>query len=406
MAPSSSQILDSALDAVGNTPLIRLDNIAAEEGLKCNLLAKVEFFSVGGSVKDRIAKAMVLAAEKEGKLIPGKSVVIEPTSGNTGIGLAMACAIKVACQLLPSFYMSNKGYSVVITMPNKMSREKEALLRALGAQVIRTPDEEPWDSPKSHIGVAQRLQREIPHAVILDQYRNVNNPLAHECTTGPEIINAVVSTPASPSRPSSMKVDAFVAGAGTGGTITGVSRALKKTHNPECIVVGIDPIGSILAFPDSLNETEQGPQPYVVEGIGYDFIPGVLSRNPADIDTWLKTSDEEAFKAVQRLMRKEGLLVGGSSGSALSGALTWLKTDQGRKFAETEGMNVVVLLADGVRNYMSKEWFLDFALHSERVQPDGTELEVLMQRSSLQVVDPRSRFSLLSCAEHTYFRCE
>lgn len=269
-------------------------------------------------------------------------------------------------------------------MPNKMSREKEALLRALGAQVVRTPDEEPWDSPKSHIGVAQSLQRQIPHAVILDQYRNVNNPLAHEHTTGPEIIDAVVSTPVSLSRPSSMKVDAFVAAAGTGGTITGVSRALKKkTHNPECIVVGVDPIGSILAFPDSLNETEQGPQPYVVEGIGYDFIPGVLSRDPADIDTWLKTSDEEAFKAVQRLMRKEGLLVGGSSGSALSGALTWLKTDQGRKFAQTEGMNVVVLLADGVRNYMSKEWFLDFALHSERVQSDGTELEVLMQHSSL-----------------------
>ncbi|KIK98179.1 hypothetical protein PAXRUDRAFT_824141 [Paxillus rubicundulus Ve08.2h10] len=369
MAPHPSQILDSALDAVGNTPLIRLDNIAAEEGLKCNLLAKVEFLSVGGSVKDRIAKAMVLAAEKEGKLIPGKSVVIEPTSGNTGIGLAVACAIK--------------GYSLVITMPNKMSREKEALLRALGAQVVRTPDEEPWDSPKSHIGVAQRLQREIPHAVILDQYRNVNNPLAHEYTTGPEIIDAVVSTPASSSRPSSMQVDAFVAGAGTGGTITGVSRALKKAHNPECIVVGIDPIGSILALPNSLNETEPGPQPYVVEGIGYDFIPGVLSRDPADIDTWLKTNDEEAFKAVQRLMRKEGLLVGGSSGSALSGALTWFKTDQGRKFAQTEGMNVVVLLADGVRNYMSKEWFLDFALHSDKVQSDDTGLEALMQRSSL-----------------------
>ncbi|KAF9223984.1 pyridoxal phosphate-dependent enzyme beta subunit [Gyrodon lividus] len=372
MAIPTRQILDNALDAVGNTPLIRLDNIAAEEGLKCNLLGKVEFMSVGGSVKDRIAKAMVLVAEKEGKLIPGKSVVIEPTSGNTGIGLAMACAIK--------------GYSVIITMPNKMSREKEALLRALGAQVIRTPDEEPWDSPKSHIGVAQRLQREIPHAVILDQYRNVNNPLAHEYTTGPEIIDAVASTPSSPSRPSSMKVDAFVAGAGTGGTVTGVARALKKTHNSECIVVGIDPIGSILAFPDSLNETEQGSKSYIVEGIGYDFIPDVLSRDSADIDTWLKTSDEEAFRAVQRLMKKEGLLVGGSSGSALSGALTWLKTEHGRKFAHTEGMNIVVLLPDGVRNYMSKEWFLNFALHSATplgTQSNHAELEALIQRSSL-----------------------
>ncbi|KAG2132770.1 tryptophan synthase beta subunit-like PLP-dependent enzyme [Suillus clintonianus] len=344
------RILDNALDAVGNTPLIRLDKIAAEEGLKCNLLGKLEFVSAGGSVKDRIAKAMVLAAEKEGKLIPGKSVVIEPTSGNTGIGLAMACAIK--------------GYSVVITMPKKMSLEKEALLRALGAQVIRTPDEEPWDSPRSHIGVACKLQREIEHGIILDQYRNENNPLAHEYTTGPEIIASVVSTPSTSSRPSSMKVDAFVAGAGTGGTITGVSRALKKTHNADCTVVGVDPIGSILAVPDNLNSSGEG-SPYVVEGIGYDFIPDVLSRDVADVNHWVKTADEDAFKAVQALMRKEGLLVGGSSGSALSGALTWLKSDQGRRVAETEGLNVVVLLPDGIRNYMSKEWFLKNAFHTE-----------------------------------------
>ncbi|KAG1746572.1 pyridoxal phosphate-dependent enzyme beta subunit [Suillus paluster] len=344
------RILDNALDAVGNTPLIRLDKIATEEGLKCNLLGKLEFVSAGGSVKDRIAKAMVLAAEKEGKLIPGKSVVIEPTSGNTGIGLAMACAIK--------------GYSVVITMPKKMSLEKEALLRALGAQVVRTPDEEPWDSPRSHIGVAQRLQREIEHGIILDQYRNVHNPLAHEYTTGPEIIASVVSTPSTSSRPSSMKVDAFIGAAGTGGTITGVSRALKKTHNSDCIVVGVDPIGSVLAVPNDLNLSGEG-KPYVIEGIGYDFIPDVLSRDVADVTHWVKTSDEEAFKAVQSLMRKEGLLVGGSSGSALSGALSWLKTEQGRRIAETEGLNVVVLLADGIRNYMSKEWFLKSAFSVE-----------------------------------------
>ncbi|KAG2757086.1 pyridoxal phosphate-dependent enzyme beta subunit [Suillus brevipes Sb2] len=344
------RILDNALDAVGNTPLIRLDKIAADHGLKCNLLGKLEFVSAGGSVKDRIAKAMVLAAEKEGKLIPGKSVVIEPTSGNTGIGLAMACAIK--------------GYSVVITMPKKMSLEKEALLRALGAQVIRTPDEEPWNSPRSHIGVACRLQREIEYGVILDQYRNVNNPLAHEYTTGPEIIASVISTPSTHTRPSSMKVDAFVAGAGTGGTITGVSRALKKTHNADCIVVGIDPIGSILAVPNNLNTSGEG-NPYVVEGIGYDFIPDVLSRDEADVNHWVKTSDDEAFKAVQALMRKEGLLVGGSSGSALSGALAWFKTEQGRRVAGTEGLNVVVLLPDGIRNYMSKEWFLKNAFQTE-----------------------------------------
>jgi len=346
----STQILDNALGAVGHTPLIRLDKVAKRHGLKCNLLGMVEYMSAGGSVKDRIAKAMVEAAEKEGKLIPGKSVVIEPTSGNTGIGLAMACAIK--------------GYLVIITMPNKMSLEKEATLRALGAEVVRTPTEAAWDSPESHIGVAQKLQREIPHSIILDQYRNVNNPLAHEYTTGPEIIDSVVSTPSNSSRLSSGKVDVMIAGAGTGGTVTGISRAIKKTHNKDCIIVGVDPKGSILAFPDELNTADEGV-PYIVEGIGYDFVPQVLSRNPADVNHWIKTSDEDAFAAVQELMRNEGLLVGGSSGSALSGALKWFQSDIGKRVAQTEGMNVVILLPDGIRNYMSKPWFLELAMGGE-----------------------------------------
>ncbi|KAF5362564.1 hypothetical protein D9756_002375 [Leucocoprinus leucothites] len=341
-----AHILDSALDAVGKTPLIRLDRIAEMHGLKCNLLAKTEFMSVGGSVKDRIAKAMVEAAEKDGILVPGQSVVIEPTSGNTGIGLALTCAIK--------------GYSVIITLPNKMSLEKEALLRALGAEVIRTPNV-PWDSPDSLIEVARRLEKEIPGGVILDQYRNVNNPLAHEWTTGPEIIEAVVSTPSTPSRPSSGKVDAIVAGAGTGGTVTGLSRAVKK-HNKDCIVVGVDPKGSILALPEALN-LESAGKPYVIEGIGYDFVPGVLVQK--EVDSWIKSEDEESFTAVQRLMRMEGLLVGGSSGSALSGTLRWLKTEEGSKLANTAGANVVVVLPDGIRNYMSKPWFLKLAMENE-----------------------------------------
>ncbi|KAF5328887.1 hypothetical protein D9611_014268 [Ephemerocybe angulata] len=346
---SPPQVLDNALGAVGKTPLIRLDKIAKDQDLKCNLLGKVEFFSAGGSVKDRIAKAMVEAAERDGKLIPGKSVVIEPTSGNTGIGLAMACAIK--------------GYATIITLPNKMSLEKEALLRALGAEVIRTPTEAAWDSPTSHIGVAQRLQREIPYGIILDQYSNVNNPLAHELTTGPEIIEAVVATPASPEHPSSGKVDVLVAGAGTGGTITGIARAIKKTHNKDCIVVGVDPKGSVLAKgPDCDEVSPEDNTPYTVEGIGYDFIPEVL--NFQDIDQWMKTDDAESFAAVQLVMRNEGLLVGGSSGSALSGALRWLKSDAGRETANTEGANVVVLLADGIRNYMSKPWFLQIAMEA------------------------------------------
>ncbi|KAE9399524.1 cystathionine beta-synthase [Gymnopus androsaceus JB14] len=356
------QILNNALDAVGNTPLIRLDKVAKLYGLKCNLLGKVEFMSAGGSVKDRIAKAMVEAAEKDGKLIPGKSVVIEPTSGNTGIGLAMACAIK--------------GYSVIITLPNKMSLEKEAALRALGAEVVRTPTEAAWDSPESHIGVARKLEREIPHGIILDQYGNVNNPLAHELTTGPEIIDAVKSTPSTSARVSSLKVDAIVCGAGTGGTVTGISRAIKKTHNKDCIVVGVDPEGSILALPDSLNTKTDGIA-YVVEGIGYDFIPEVLSRDPACVDEWVKTSDKEAFDAVQVIMRNEGLLVGGSSGSALSGTLKWLKAR--KDIAETEGLNVVVLLPDGIRNYMSKEWFLNQALHGE-LSPLASTIAKVLQK--------------------------
>ncbi|EIW79371.1 pyridoxal phosphate-dependent enzyme beta subunit [Coniophora puteana RWD-64-598 SS2] len=373
---NAPQILDNALDAVGNTPLIRLDRIAQQEGLKCNLLAKVEYTSAGGSVKDRIAKAMVLAAERDGKLIPGKSVVIEPTSGNTGIGLAMACAIK--------------GYAVIITMPNKMSLEKEALLRALGAEVVRTPDSAAWDSPESHIGVAQKLQREIPYGIILDQYRNVNNPLAHEFTTGPEIIEAVANTPSTSARPSTQKVDVFIGGAGTGGTISGISRALKKSHNSNCHVVGVDPVGSILALPSKLNNAGEGSA-YVVEGIGYDFVPDVLSREPGVVDSWVKTTDAEAFPAVQRIMRSEGLLVGGSSGAALAGALKWLKSEEGRPFAEAKGKNVVVLLADGIRNYMSKDWFLDMTMHAEARPLASVISQVLASKSetpALSVVRP------------------
>lgn len=210
--------------------------------------------------------------------------------------------------------------------------------------------------------MAHRLQREIPHAIILNQYGNVNNPLAHEYTTGPEIIYAIVNTPSSSSRPSSGLVDVFIGGAGTGGTVTGVSRALKKQHNPNCTIVGVDPKGSILAVPDTLNEPGRG-QSYVVEGIGYDFVPDVLNRK--DVDAWIKTDDVDAFAAARLLMREEGLLVGGSSGSALAGALRWLKSQEGQSIAQTEGKNVVVLLPDGIRNYMSKPWFSQMTMEAE-----------------------------------------
>jgi len=305
-------------------------------------VGKAEFLSSGGSVKDRIAKRMVEEAEKEGRLIPGKSVIIEPTSGNTGIGLALVAAVK--------------GYPVIITLPEKMSREKEATLRALGAEIVRTPTEAAWDSPESHIGVARKLEREIPHGIILNQYDNPNNPLAHEFTTGPEIIAAVTAATDS-SRASSGKVDCLVAGAGTGGTVTGVSRALKKTHNPDCVVVCVDPVGSVLAPDDVNRKVQSGVCTYQVEGIGYDFLPKVLSRE--DVDVWEKVDDAEAFAAARELIRVESLLVGGSSGSALAGAIRYLKSDEGfQRFGGVEGKNVVVILPDSIRNYMSKPWFL------------------------------------------------
>ncbi|KAF9266972.1 pyridoxal phosphate-dependent enzyme, beta subunit [Marasmius fiardii PR-910] len=364
------RILNDALEAIGNTPLIRLDRIASHYDLKCNLLGKVEYMSSGGSIKDRIARAMVEAAEREGRLIPGKSVVIEPTSGNTGVGLAMACAIK--------------GYSVIITLPNKMSLEKEAALRALGAEVIRTPTEAPSNAPESHIGVALRLQREIPYGVILDQYNNPNNPLAHELTTGPEIIEAVTSTPSTSERPSTGKVDVLISAAGTGGTVTGVSRAIKRTHNKSCIIVAVDPEGSVMAVPESLNTKNKGKL-FVIEGIGYDFIPGVLSRDPADINAWVKTDDEDAFAAVQIIMQKEGLLVGGSSGTALSGAIKWLTgTNEGKAFAQKKDVNVVVILPDGLRNYIGREWFLNSSLKKEPSALAGLIAQVLQPQANAE----------------------
>lgn len=300
-------------EVVGNTPLVKLQNIGRE--FACNLYAKCEFLNPGGSVKDRIAVRMIEEAEKAGRIKPGDTL-IEPTSGNTGIGLAMAGAVK--------------GYKVLITMPEKMSREKQVVLERLGAEIVRTPTEAAWDSPESHIGVAKRLEQELPNAHILDQYCNPHNPLAHYYGTGQEIIDDLEG-----------KVDMVVLGAGTGGTITGVARRLKE-HNPKCIIVGADPVGSILAN----EEDEVGT--YKVEGIGYDFIPNVLDRSL--IDVWVKTEDQPAFALARRLIAEEGLLCGGSSGSAMYAVF-----DQAKQLPA--GANCVVILPDGLRNYMTK--FLD-----------------------------------------------
>lgn len=311
-------LFNNILETIGKTPLIKLNRVGAQ--LDCNLYAKCEFFNPGGSIKDRIGYRMVVEAEKQGRIKPGDTL-IEPTSGNTGIGLALAGAVR--------------GYRVLITMPEKMSREKQVVLEALGAEIIRTPTEAAWDSPESHIGVAKKLQKELPNAHILDQYSNPSNPLAHYETTAAEILDDLGG-----------KVDMVVVGAGTGGTITGVSRRIKKSV-PQCIIVGADPVGSILAGGDYVAS-------YKVEGIGYDFIPEVLDRNC--VDTWVKTADRESFQLARRLIAEEGLLCGGSSGSTMFAALK-----EARRLKA--GQNCVVVLSDGVRNYMSKfvddKWMRD-----------------------------------------------
>ncbi|WPG98808.1 Putative CYS4-cystathionine beta-synthase [Acrodontium crateriforme] len=317
-------IMDTILQNIGNTPLVRLQRIPQSVGIECNVYAKCEFFNAGGSVKDRIALRMVEAAEKEGRIKPGYSVLIEPTSGNTGIGLALVGAVK--------------GYRTIITLPEKMSSEKVSVLKALGAEIIRTPTSAAWDSPESHIGVARRLEKEIPGGIILDQYCNPNNPLAHEFGTAAEIVEQTSKVEGN--------LAAVIAGAGTGGTITGISRGIRKAHGDKTKIIAADPQGSILAVPASLNE-EFKDKPYKVEGIGYDFIPDVLKQN--EVDHWYKTEDRDSFYWARRLIREEGLLVGGSSGSAMSAAVKAIKD-----LKLTKEDSVVVILPDSIRSYLSK----------------------------------------------------
>ena len=302
-------IYSSILEVIGRTPVVRIHRIATS--LACEMYVKCEFLNPGGSVKDRIGYEMVKNAERSGRIKPGDTL-IEPTSGNTGIGIALAGAVL--------------GYSVVITMPNKMSQEKQAVLERLGATIYRTRTEAASADPDSHISLAKKLQQEIPNSHVLDQYANPDNPNVHYNSTAQEIIDDFDNT-----------LDMVVAGVGTGGTITGIARRLKE-HNPSIKIIGVDPVGSILGGGDKIS-------PYLVEGIGYDFIPDVLDNTL--IDAYIKTQDSDSFYMARRLIREEGLLVGGSSGAAMYGALKAASVLK-------KGQKCLVILPDSIRNYMSK----------------------------------------------------
>jgi cystathionine beta-synthase len=313
-----AEILETILDAVGNTPLVRLSRLASDT--RTRVVAKVESLNPGGSVKDRIGLAMIEAAERAGQLHPGGTIV-EPTSGNTGTGLAIAAALK--------------GYRLVCVMPDKMSSEKIALLRAYGADVVVCPTAVPRESPQSYYSVADRLAREIPGGFQPNQYFNPANPATHEATTGPEIW-----------RQSGGEITHFVAGMGTGGTISGVGRALKR-ENPAIQVVGADPVGSI--YSAGANFT---PKIYKVEGIGEDFMPSTMDLSL--VDRIEVVDDKESFLMARRLTREEGILVGGSGGSAVVAALR-----VAREVDDPDAL-IVVLIPDTGRNYLSKiyneEW--------------------------------------------------
>jgi cystathionine beta-synthase len=331
------EIAPDVLALVGSTPLVRLSRIG--RGLRPTILAKMEHLNPGGSVKDRIGLRMIEDAERRGLLKPGGTIV-EPTSGNTGVGLAIAAAIK--------------GYRLICTMADKQSQEKRDLLRAFGAEVVVCPTAVPPESPESYYKVAERIARETPGGYLPNQYYNAMNPESHYKTTGPELWEQTEG-----------KITHFVTGVGTGGTVSGAGKYLKE-KNPKVQIVGADPEGSL--YTGDIH-------PYKVEGIGEDFYPGTF--DPALVDRWMRVSDRDSFLTARRLTREEGILVGGSSGTSMFAALEIAKELDGDAL-------IVVLFADSGRSYLSKiyndEWMRQNG-YLQRYPVHATVLDVVKDRT-------------------------
>ena len=346
----------TVLELVGNTPIVRLDSLGRD--VAPQLLAKLEYVNPGGSVKDRIGLAMIEKAESEGKLKPGGTIV-EPTSGNTGVGLAIAAA--------------KKGYRCIFVMPDKMSQEKISMLRAYGAEVVICPTAVEPDSPESYYSVSDRLAEEIPGGFKPDQYSNMSNPEAHYLHTGPEIFQQTGG-----------EIDAIVISVGTGGTISGVGRYFKE-HKPDVLIVGADPEGSVYTATE-----DRDVHPYLVEGIGKDTWPKTMDRSV--VDEWVRVSDRDSFLTARRLAREEGLLVGGSGGTTV-----WAALEIAKRFGPDA--RILTMIPDSGRSYMSKfyddNWMLEHGFAERRV-PAPTVSELLRSKRLEEITVP----ALITIASH------
>jgi len=359
---------ESILDLIGETPVIPLRRIG--KGLRYRLLVKLEYLNPGGSVKDRIGVAMIDAAEADGRLTPG-GTIIEATSGNTGVGLALVAAVR--------------GYRCVFVIPDKMSAEKIRLLRAYGARVVVTPSQLPPEHPMSHYSVAKRLAAEIPNACYPNQYENPHNPGAHYRTTGPEI-----------DRAGGPELSAVIATVGTGGTLSGVGRYFKE-QRPGVRIVAVDPKGSVLGPYFRTKELVRWA-PYQVEGIGEDMIPRTIDFQY--IDAFVEVDDRESFLTARRLAREEGLFVGGSSGSAVAGALRWLADRP-----LPDGATVVIILPDSGDRYLSKFYSDEWMREKGHLDPGSTVADLLAAKEfspPLVVAEPTTvvRDALATLRQH------